>query len=188
VSLFAKARICGCFSAVRLDRRRILTKLMVAAAGVASANLLTTAPQGAPPASPGAQPAPRAAATVAGARAEAAVKPLQAASPRAAPAPTAQKVSVGMRQPPVPLLMKPRTPVNLPAVDGKAGDAKPAAADQAASDGFNESAAKAAIEADGYKGVKLLRKGANGVWHASALRGKTTVRLTVDANGAVTAE
>ena len=50
--------------------------------------------------------------------------------------------------------------------------------------GAGESAAKAAIEADGYKGVKVLRKGANGVWHASALRGKTEVMLTVDAAAA----
>jgi hypothetical protein len=36
--------------------------------------------------------------------------------------------------------------------------------------------------------VKVLRKGTNGVWYASALRGKTTVMLTVDASGSVTAD
>jgi hypothetical protein len=38
------------------------------------------------------------------------------------------------------------------------------------------------------RGVKVLRKGANGVWHASALRGKTTVMLTVDGSGGVSAD
>ena len=55
-------------------------------------------------------------------------------------------------------------------------------------DTVGENAARAAIEADGYKGVKVLRKGANGVWHASALRGKTTVMLTVDGSGSVSAD
>jgi hypothetical protein len=49
-----------------------------------------------------------------------------------------------------------------------------------------ENAARAAIEADGYKGVQELRLGDNGVWHAKAFRGRTEVRLTVDARGAVT--
>ena len=86
--------------------------------------------------------------------------------------------------------MKPRPPVNVPAAEVKEGDTKPAEtpADQANSDGFNEKAAKAAIEADGYKGVKVLRKGANGIWHASGLRGSATVMLTVDASGSVSAD
>ena len=50
------------------------------------------------------------------------------------------------------------------------------------------SSAKAAIEADGCKGVRVLRQGANGVWHARALRGKTEVMLTVDGQGSVTAD
>jgi hypothetical protein len=36
--------------------------------------------------------------------------------------------------------------------------------------------------------VRVLRQGANGVWHARALRGKTEVVLTVDGQGNVTAD
>ena len=111
------------------------------------------------------------------------------------PAPTVQKASVETRQAPVPFQLKPRPPVNLPPVadkdkateakaTGQAGD-KPG---ETSADPAGENAARAAIEADGYKGVKVLRKGANGVWHASALRGKTTVMLTVDASGGVSAD
>ena len=99
----------------------------------------------------------------------------------------------------MPFQPKPRPPVNLPPVadkdkdkdkateakaTGQAGD-KPG---ETSADPAGENAARAAIEADGYKGVKVLRKGANGVWHASALRGKTTVMLTVDASGGVSAD
>ena len=67
---------------------------------------------------------------------------------------------------------------------GQAGD-KPG---ETSSDPAGEKAVRAAIEADGYKGVTVIRKGANGVWHASALRGKTTVMLTVDGSGSVSAD
>jgi hypothetical protein len=86
--------------------------------------------------------------------------------------------------------MKPRPPVNLPpekATEAKVDKPAEAPSDPAG-DTAGQNAARAAIEADGYKGVKVLRKGANGVWHASALRGKTTVMLTVDASGSVTAD
>ena len=111
------------------------------------------------------------------------------------PAPTVQKASVETRQAPVPFQLKPRPPVNLPPVadkdkateakaTGQAGD-KPG---ETSADPAGEKAVRAAIEADGYKGVTVLRKGANGVWHASALRGKTTVMLTVDGSGSVSAD
>lgn len=119
--------------------------------------------------------------------------PVRTGSKAPAAAPVVRQASVDTRQAPVPLQVKPRPPVNPPAADGKTTDAKasePANQPDAAGSGdtFNEKAAKAAIEADGYKGVTVLRKGVNGVWHASALRGKTTVMLTVDASGAVAAE
>ena len=166
--------------------------MMVTAAGVASANLLTTAPQSAAPPVPRAQPAAPASPVVARTtQSEPAPSAFPPAPARIAVAPTVQKSSVEMRQAPVPLQVKPRPPVNVPAVNAKATEAKPGetpaeqpAADEAAGE---KAAAKAAIEADGYKGVKVLRKGANGVWHASALRGNTAVMLTVDANGSVSA-
>jgi hypothetical protein len=45
---------------------------------------------------------------------------------------------------------------------------------------------RAAIQADGYKGVQVLRKGVNGVWHAKAMRGTAEVLLAVDSRGNVT--
>jgi hypothetical protein len=190
-----------------MKRGILVATLMMTAAGVASANLLTTGPQGVASAWPQPQPAthaPREAPrTLATANSAEKTVPVQTApvsvpvaTPKGAPAPTVQKASVEARQPPVPYQMKPRPPVNLPPVadkdkateakaSGKSGD-KPEEA--SAGDAAGENAARAAIEADGYKGVKVLRKGANGVWHASALRGKTTVMLTVDASGSVSAD
>ena len=96
-----------------------------------------------------------------------------------------------MRQAPVPLQVKPRPPVNVPRSlprPLRPSPAKRLPSSRHADDAAGEkAAAKAAIEADGYKGVKVLRKGANGVWHASALRGNTAVMLTVDASGSVSA-
>jgi L-alanine-DL-glutamate epimerase-like enolase superfamily enzyme len=50
------------------------------------------------------------------------------------------------------------------------------------------SAAKAAIEADGYRNAKVVRQGENGIWYAKAMRGTTEVSLTVDATGRVSLE
>jgi hypothetical protein len=174
-----------------MKRGVLVATLVVAAAGVASASLLTGS-HGGPSAPVQAQAAGVAPRVVA----KAPEKPLPppavavAAPAPATATPNIQKVSVETRQAPVPLLMKPRPAANLPVVDDKVtGDREPAApADAAGDDSAGERAARAAIEADGYKGVKVLRKGSNGVWHASALRGTTTVLLTVDASGSVSAD
>jgi hypothetical protein len=188
-----------------MKRGILVATLMMTAAGVASANLLTTAPPGVAsawpqPAAQAPREAPRTLATANSAEktvpAPAIPVSVPVATPKGAPAPTVQKASVEARQAPVPYQMKPRPPVNLPPVadkdkaneakaSGKSGD-KPEEA--SAGDAAGENAARAAIEADGYKSVKVLRKGANGVWHASALRGKTTVMLTVDGSGGVSAD
>lgn len=190
-----------------MKRGILVATLLMTAAGVASANLLTTAPQGVaspwPQPQPASQPASEVARpmTTAGPEKSAPAPAAPAATIAApltrkgTPAPTVQKASVEMRQAPVPFQPKPRPPVNLPPVadkdkateakaTGQAGD-KPG---ETSADPAGENAARAAIEADGYRGVKVLRKGANGVWHASALRGKTTVMLTVDAGGSVSAD
>jgi hypothetical protein len=116
------------------------------------------------------------------------VAPKQAAAPIApasGSAPVVNKASVEARHAPVPLLMKPRPPIEQHDFDADAvGPEVPAKF----SDGSGESAAKAAIEADGYKGVKVVRQGANGIWYARALRGTTEVPLTVDAQGNVALE
>jgi hypothetical protein len=185
-----------------MKRGILVATLMMTAGGVASANLLTTAPQGV--ASP--WPQPQAATEVArpmtaislekSVTAPAPAAPIaNPAARKATPAPSAHKASVEARQAPVPFQLKPRPPVNLPPVadKDKATEAKASAQPgdkpgESTPDPAGEKAARAAIEADGYKGVTVLRKGANGVWHASALRGKTTVMLTVDASGGVSAD
>jgi hypothetical protein len=97
----------------------------------------------------------------------------------------AAKSTLDARQAPVPLLVKARAPIELPTV---ASDTTPPETAAKASEEAAEGPAKAAIEADGYKSVKVLRKGANGLWYAEALRGKTKVLLTVDSQGNVAAE
>jgi hypothetical protein len=103
-------------------------------------------------------------------------------------APVLRNASVEARQAPVPMQVKPRKPVALPRDDTSEAYAKAEvglSTDSAMGDKSNEEAARAAIAADGYKDVQLLRKD-SGVWHAKALRGKTAVLLMVDAKGTVT--
>ncbi|MBX9945372.1 MAG: hypothetical protein K2Y40_14915, partial [Reyranella sp.] len=52
---------------------------------------------------------------------------------------------------------------------------------------MTEAAARAAIEADGYKAVRALSHGPSGAWQARALRGSTEVQLSVDRTGGVSA-
>ncbi|GEP58699.1 hypothetical protein [Reyranella soli] len=200
-----------------MKRGIVLATLMMTAAGVASANLLTTAPAGVTSPWSQAQPAAESVPVITRNSADRTVTDKPAADRlvidrpatdkrTAQLAPTAPakvasaqttKSMVEASQAPVPFKLKPRPPVNLPPTAEKATEAK--ATDKAtdrpaetatdpAVDAGGENAARAAIEADGYKGVKVLRKGTNGVWYASALRGKTTVMLTVDASGSVTAD
>ena len=191
-----------------MKRGIIVATVMMTVAGVASANLLTTAPEGVASPWPQPQPATEAPRPVPTATPEKSATAPAPAAPianpvarKGTPAPTVQKASVETRQAPVPFQPKPRPPVNLPpvadkdkdkdkdkATEAKAAGQSPDKPAETSSDPAGENAARAAIEADGYKGVKVLRKGANGVWHASALRGKTTVMLTVDGSGSVSAD
>jgi hypothetical protein len=45
--------------------------------------------------------------------------------------------------------------------------------------------AKKAIERDGYRDVRGVAKGSDGLWHAQAVRGDTQVQVTVDRSGTV---
>jgi hypothetical protein len=88
-------------------------------------------------------------------------------------------------RPPVPVLFSHRRPF-VPANEA-ASTASPSAAEAARPDNMSEAAAKAAIEADGYKGIRALARGPDGVWKASALRGQTEVLLSVGPTGSVSA-
>jgi ABC-type nitrate/sulfonate/bicarbonate transport system substrate-binding protein len=43
------------------------------------------------------------------------------------------------------------------------------------------------IEQDGYKNVRNVQKGADGLWHGTAMRGSAQVQVTVDRSGHVEA-
>ena len=96
------------------------------------------------------------------------------------------KPVVGMRQAPVPLVMRERPPVALPPAVETVAARTPAPS--ATSDGEGGNFAKGAIEADGYKFVKTIAPGPDGTWRARALRGKTEVVVTVDREGRVSAD
>ena len=101
----------------------------------------------------------------------------------AAPAIAASRL-LEAHQPPVPLVRNVR---NFPAKPTPPEIAMPES-EAKAQDILGERAAKAAIEADGYKRVSVLGKSADGTWRAKAYRGATDVRLTVDATGRVSAD
>ena len=87
---------------------------------------------------------------------------------------------VEARQPPVPLVRNFRPRAEAPPL-ASAVDTQ-----QQAQDALDRKAAKAAVEADGYKRVTILSKASNGAWRAKGYRGTTEVQLTVDGTGQVT--
>jgi hypothetical protein len=89
----------------------------------------------------------------------------------------------------------PRSPVPISLTDGRpfvaasvtTWDPFPLNTDAAAPSRITEATAKAAIEADGYRSVRALSRGPDGVWKARALRSQTEVGLSVNATGDVSA-
>lgn len=71
------------------------------------------------------------------------------------------------------------------ATTGAAGAATSSTTDAKNSDSAQ---AKTAIEFDGYKNVRGLEKGPDGVWRGRAMRGRTEIAVRVDASGSVSAE
>jgi hypothetical protein len=142
--------------------------LMAVVAGTASASLFV-APSERPPRL---APTERAAANVVPSTKLAEARP---------PAPA----RVEIKRPPVPLLRASPKPFLPPpgAAEIPVEEPKVAAAD---SRGLDEAAARAAIQADGYKGVRNLAFG-NGRWSARALRGSTEIGISVGADGSVSA-
>lgn len=99
-----------------------------------------------------------------------------------------------MMRAPVPFERKsaPPAPVldTAPVVRESAPDRTDGAAspDPAVRSGLDTTAAKAAVEADGYKRVTILGPGPNGAWRAKGYRGGTEVGLSVAVDGSVTTE
>ena len=77
-------------------------------------------------------------------------------------------------------------PVPRRAVSGPADNAESAGLTSRRALDIN--AAKAAVEADGYKRVMILGPATNGAWRAKGYRGDTEVGLSVAADGSVTME
>jgi hypothetical protein len=72
--------------------------------------------------------------------------------------------------------------VPLPAAGHVSGEEN---APSSGSPSVAELAAKAAVEADGYRKVRMVGQAADGRWTARAMRGSTEVGLTVESNGSV---
>lgn len=92
---------------------------------------------------------------------------------------TTVSVDLPVNQPPIPFVRGARPLPIAPAAE--------VPLDEAAlpQPGLDRSAVKAAIEADGYKGVDVLAREADGTWSAKAYRGATEVQVTVDGAGRV---
>jgi hypothetical protein len=130
---------------------------------------------------------------------EPAARPVASRSTTVAAPATASKANGGRdvmeaRRAPVPLVRNMRPPVRAStSIDAliASADALTAPAEQNAQDeqktqdDLDRKAAKAAVEADGYKRATLVGKAGNGSWRAKAYRGTTEVWLTVDGTGRV---
>ena len=106
-----------------------------------------------------------------------------ALSPATTSDPAGRADAVETRRQPVPLLLANRASSAPRPVDLDTALAKDTAPGKVA-----ESAAKAAIEADGYRAVRILPRATGGEWRARALRGATEVGLTVDGSGNVSVD
>lgn len=153
-------------------KRAVMTFFLVSAlAGVASAQMMR----------PAAEPNPvRAAPASTPARSPVMAKvetPASRADSSQAPVST-----LVARQAPVPMLVRSRATFVPPA------DLPEAAPETAVLRGRTEGDARSAIEADGYKRVRVVSKAADGTWQARAFRGATEVSLRVDAQGNVVGE
>lgn len=110
--------------------------------------------------------------------------------PRIAAPVAAEQAGLSSRPAPVPLHLKHRPAFGSLTVEGliEAASVENAAPDLPETVDPDAVAARTAAEADGYRDVKILKRGPDGNWRVSGLRGRTTVLLTVDANGAVSAD
>jgi hypothetical protein len=144
----------------------LVLAVVAAITGVASAHVLGSSPETR-------RPFPRI---------ETKAQPTTPPSPIAAN-PVERAAAVETRRHPVPLLVASRTSIAPQPVDPDAALPKDTALGKMA-----ESAAKAAIEADGYRGVRILQRTADGGWRARALRGATEVSLSVNLRGDVSVD
>jgi hypothetical protein len=86
---------------------------------------------------------------------------------------------------PVPLVRVAKVPVATAPSAQEPPSSTDASAEVSAREELDRRAAKAAVEADGYRRVSVVGKTGTGAWRAKAYRGTTEVRLTVDGTGRV---
>ncbi len=154
---------------------------VVVLAGLVGTFVLAPAPE---PVAVASRPPPSTAPSAATARAVAAAPDVAAGSPAVIASNT-----LDSQKPPVPLVRNPRAlPATAVSPEAQRKAAEGQVSDRQLSDGRDKTAARTAIEADGYKGVTVLGKGADGTWRAKAYRGNTEVQVTVDGTGRVSSE
>lgn len=148
-----------------MKRAVMIFVLVSAVAGVASAQMMRS-----PASSPATPPVP-------------APAEIPALRQDMSQAPVASTVAPPLvaRQAPVPMLVRSRASFVPPA-------GVPEPAPEIALRGASEADARAAIEADGYRKVRVVSKAADGTWQARAFRGATEVTVRVDAQGNVTGD
>jgi hypothetical protein len=96
------------------------------------------------------------------------------------PAPGGSKAASPALAPPVNA-----PPVDAPQVDASADSSNPDRTGQTDSKVSSAAAAKAMIEADGYKNVRSVTKAPDGSWRGVGMRGTVEVALSVDSDGNV---
>jgi hypothetical protein len=92
-----------------------------------------------------------------------------------------------VRQAPVPMQRTPRPPIAVKEMPPQEANAAETPLPETIR-GISDANARAAIEADGYKRVRVISKSEDGTWRARAFRGSTEVALLVDSQGNVMAE
>lgn len=159
-----------------MKRAIVIFALVSTVAGVASAQMLRSPSEASAPAS---MPVSMPASAPVMAKAEVPLPPKQEQAKQE----QARIISTLVaRQAPVPMQVRSRAPF-MPPVVPAVGAAEPAP--ETVSRGLTEAAVRTAIEADGYKKVRVVSRATDGTWRAQALRGATEVTLRVDSQGNV---
>jgi hypothetical protein len=125
------------------------------------------------------------------------VTPVEAVPAESAPPIAAARVSQRLEieaalahgRPPVPLLRQAPPPYIGPQVSDPAAVAsKTEPSTKVEPPAKSNFSAKAKIEEDGYKSVRMLERGPDGKWRGRALRGQTEVAVLVDDQGNVSSQ
>lgn len=158
-----------------MKRVILIFAVVTAITGVASAQMLRPAVAPSPPPSERAEAAPLTK-----------YEPAKAAA-KADNTPARITPTLVARQAPVPMQRAPRAPIAVKETPPQEANGAEATMPETLR-GLSDANARAAIEADGYKRVRVISKAEDGTWRARAFRGSTEVALRVDAQGNVMAE